>query len=375
MELFDIRMDDSKSLLSVSREHMDDDVIATIIKAIEDDSDSVVGLLSTPIWDVYFENSTSPLVFNSQWEIVLQQGSPDEDVLTFLRDKISIYTKTPVEYQVVRDILKNTQFSGNYTTPETPLKSIPSFDLEEMVRKVMIASNLDHPWYKMWHASRDITRTYRPFNTTSYPGYFEAAHLKDMICVAFNMTAMYPSSASSVCVIDGFTRRYEIEFYSLADLVEHKFTFKASTRNDKFITYDGSIVRLRALKLYDILVLKYMIKYFDCDTSRSIYQFLASMMLSERDVNLAHDIGWFSGIPWSAFSDARREMYQLPDPVCELDTYLAISGISKDNRNLAKGFIRDFKYQSSASPANIWIAVTSLIFALVSVIQFFKELF
>ncbi|KAF9111811.1 hypothetical protein BGX27_004389 [Mortierella sp. AM989] len=246
-------------------------------------------------------------------------------------------------------------------------------DLSRLVANVMTACNLNNPWYKMWHFSRDVTRAYRPFNPTSYPGYFQAKDMKDMIVVALNICNMQPSAAS-ICVLDDTTKRYEIDFVSLSDLVEHKFNIKPSNRNDKFITYDGITIKLRTLTLYDIQILKYLIKYFDCDASRSIYQLLSSMMRSEKDIKLAHDIGWFSGISLDAFADSRQEMYLLADTTCEKDTYFAIKRISKDCENLMKGFVRDFKYQSSTAPAAIWIALASLIFALVSVLDFLMGL-
>ncbi|KAF8940150.1 hypothetical protein BGZ47_007873 [Haplosporangium gracile] len=281
-----------------------DDEILSIMKALEDDNDSIVNLLTTDIWLINFDGSTSQM---------------------------------------------------------------------EIVKNVMTACNLNNPWYRMWHVARDITRTYRPFRPTSYPGYFQAKDAKDMLGVALNICNMEPS-ARSVCDFDEVTKRYEISFVPLSDLVDHKFVIKASRRSDRFITYDGATIELRALTLYDIQVLKYLIKHFNCNASRSIYQLLSSMMLSVRDVKLAHDIGWFSGITWDVFASSHEEMYLLPEATCESDTYLALKGISKDFNNLRKGFMRDFRYQSSTSPANIWIAITSLIFALVSVIQFFMSL-
>ncbi|KAF9275013.1 hypothetical protein BGZ74_004145 [Mortierella antarctica] len=376
MEIFDIDMDFySDSEVHDAREKMDDAVVESLIEALKEDDDSKVNLLITNIWEINFEGSTSQMVFNTELQMILLQKkvSTNENIATFLHDKVSTYTKTPVEESVVEDILENTLYSGKHINKRTRMNEISIHDLEEMVKNVMTACNLDHPWYKMWHFSRDVTRTYRPFNPTSYPGYFQARDAKDMFVVALNICNMQ-RSADSVCVLDDFTRRYEIQFLPLSELVDHKFIIKASTRNDKFITYDGATIKLRALTHYDIQILKYLIKHFDCDASKSIYQFLSSMMLSERDIRLAHDIGWFSGISWDVFAESRQKMFLLPDATCERDTYLAIENISKDYDNLLKGFVRDFKYQSSTSPANIWIAVTSLIFALVSVIQFFMGL-
>ncbi|KAF9204907.1 hypothetical protein BGZ49_004734 [Haplosporangium sp. Z 27] len=196
--------------------------------------------------------------------------------------------------------------------------------------------------------------------------------MKDMMAVALNICNMQP--AASVCALYDGTSRYEINFLPLSDLLEHKFIIKASKRNDKFIIYDGSTIKLRALTLYDIQLLKYLIKYFDCNASRSIYQLLSTMILSERDITLAQDIGWFSGISLDTFADSRRETYLLPDAICESDAYNAIKRVTQDNNNILKGLARDFKYQSATSPANIWIACISLVFTLVSVIQFFMGL-
>ncbi|KAF9117939.1 hypothetical protein BGX30_004964 [Mortierella sp. GBA39] len=357
-----------------AQQMMSDKVIQSIMKALKDDDDSMVHLLTTDIWEIDFEGSTtSKMVFDINLSTILSQVSPEETVIAFLQHKISTYTKTPVEYNAVKDVLENTLYSNNHVNIHTRLNDILPNDLAEMVRNVMTACNLDHPSYKMWHFSRDVTGVYSRFHVTSYPEYFQARNLKDMFAVALNICKMQPSAAS-VCVQDHVTKRYEIRFLPLSDLSDHKFDIKVSRRYDQFISYDGTRIKLRALTLYDIQLLKYLIKHFDSDASRSIYQLLASMIMSEKDVKLAHDIGWFSGISLDVFAEARQKIYLLPDETCESDTFRAIKNIIKDHNSLSKGFVRDFKFQSSTSPANIWIAITSLIFALVSVIQFFMGL-
>ncbi|KAG0004114.1 hypothetical protein BGZ80_003816 [Entomortierella chlamydospora] len=373
----DIFSDDNEYReVSDTREKMDDKIVKSIMEAIEKDDDSKVHLLTTPLWEINFVGSTSQMVFNMQVPMILDQFSPDDPIFTFLRDKTLKYAAKTSENDTahqVKLILRNTPYSKKYVQENTRLKHIPKHDLEEMVKNVLTACNPSNPWYGMWTYSRDITRVYNPFNPTLYPGYFKARDLKDMIAVALGICNMQ-LSAKSVCSQDDFTKRFVIDFLPLSDLLDHKFTLKVSYKNDKFITYDGTTIKLRPLTHYDIKVLKYLIKHFDSDASRSIYLLLASMMQSEKDVRLAHEIGWFSGVPWEVFAEARQKEYQLPDEKCEYDAYLAIKDISKDNNNLAKGFARDFKYQSSTSPANIWIAIASLIFALVSVIQFFMGL-
>ncbi|KAF9323148.1 hypothetical protein BG006_001727 [Podila minutissima] len=380
MDIFDIDPDlysettDAQcSEAADARAMIDDEVVKSIIEALKEDDDSMVHLLTTNIWEIDFKGSTSQMVFNLSLKTILAQTSPDEQITTFLRDKIWSFTKIFPEERVVEDILQNTLYSKKHVSKHTRLRDIPMHDLKEMVRDVMTACNLDHPWYKMWHFSRDVTRIYSPFDPTSYPGYFQASDPKDMFAVALNICSMQPSAAS-VCEQDYFTKRFQIGFFPLSDLLDHKFDIKASRRYDRFIAYDGKTIKLRALTLYDIQVLKYLIKHFDSDAARSIYQLLASMMMSEKDIRLAHDIGWFSGISSDVFAEARQKTYLLPDATCESSTFSAMENITKDNNNLLKGFMRDFKYQSSTSPANIWIAVTSLIFALVSVIQFFMGL-
>ncbi|KAG0042711.1 hypothetical protein BGZ83_000150 [Gryganskiella cystojenkinii] len=368
--------DDWKDEESDSREKMNDTVVKSIVEAIEKDDKSKVPLFITALWEINFEGSTSQMTFNTQVSTVLAQFSPDEPIFTFLRDKILACTSTTSVKDTanqVQLILDNTPYSKKYVDKETRLKHIPKHDLEKMVKNVLTSCNPNHPWYGIWTFSRDITRIYCQFNPTLYPGYFQATNLKDMITVALGICDM-ELSAKAVCSLDNFSKRFVIDFIPLSDLVEHRFSLKVSYKNDKFITYDGTTVKLRPLKLYDIQVLKYLIKHFDCDASRSIYQLLASMLQSEKDVKLAHDLGWFSSIPWEVFTDARQKNYQLLDEKCERDTYLAIKNISKDYGNLLKGFARDFKYQSLTSPATIWVAIASLIFTLVSVIQFFMGL-
>ncbi|KAF9160632.1 hypothetical protein DFQ26_005325 [Actinomortierella ambigua] len=376
-DIFDMTLfDDDSSDESDSRPMMDDDVAKDVIKAIKEDDTSVISLLKTSLWDLRFDGAaTSPNAFNTNLEIILQQSSKGDSIETFLRNKISEITLLPVPTKVVQEVLGNTNYSGKRISNRTRCCDISHSDLEELVKNVLTAYDGRHPWYQMWHFSRRITGNYhRWFDPTSYQGYFRARDPKDMLGVALNICNMSP--ADSICDQASFLTgyRYRIVFSSLSDLHDRKFSFKPSIFNDKFIVYDGSTIKLKALSLYDIQLLKFLIKHFNCDASRSIYQFLSSMMLSERDVALAHEIGWFSGIPWAVFEDAREEMYLLPEPSCEANTYLAILHISKHSKNLLKGFVRDFKFQSSTSPANIWIAVTSLIFALVSVIQFFMGL-
>ncbi|KAF8926749.1 hypothetical protein BGZ58_010944, partial [Dissophora ornata] len=368
MDIFDIDMTlwdsegpDAKSHAeSDARQKMDDDTVNHIMKAIRKDDDSVVNLLKTSIWDLKFEGAATSLnVFNDNLQLILQQSSNDESIATFLRNKISDITLSPVQDSVVQEVLENTQYSGKRINNRTRRSDIASADLEELVKNVLTAYDGRHPWYQMWHWSRRVTGNYHQwFDATSYQGYFQARDPKDMLGVALNICNMRP--ADSICAPATFLNghRYRIVFSSLSNLYDRKFSFEPSIYNDKFITYDGAAIKLKALTLYDIQLLKYLIKHFNCDASRSIYQFLSSMMLSERDVTLAHEIGWFSGIPWAVFEDARQEMYLLRDPLCEVNTCLAILRVSKDRKNLFKGFVRDFKYQSSTSPANIWIAVT-----------------
>ncbi|KAF9426990.1 hypothetical protein BGZ94_005689 [Podila epigama] len=355
-----------------AREMTDDEIVKSITNAFKNDDKSMVGLLGTNMWDIIFEDSTTPMDFNSNLETILAQSSPDEQISKFLRDKVSFFTNICPEEKSVLAILKNTKYSKRYVSELTLVKDIPERDLKDMVKDVMTSCDLNHPWYKMWHASRDIIRIYTPFDPTSFPGYFQARNPKDMIAVALNICS--EPTAASICEQDYFTKRFQFSFLSLSDLLGHRFDIKASRQYDRFIDYDGKTIMLRALTQYDIQVLKYLIKYFDHDGARSIYQLLASMMMSEKDIRLAHDIGWFSGISSDEFADARQKTYLLPYEVCERNTLSAMERIMKDNNNLLKGFMRDFKFQSSTSPANIWIAVASLTFALVSVLQFFLEL-
>ncbi|KAI1293149.1 hypothetical protein EDD11_008507 [Mortierella claussenii] len=374
-DILDMDLFDDEDQEKMPQHRMDDEVVKSIMQAIKGDEASMVGVLKASIWDIYIKGSRSQRTFSETRDLILTTiPTGGEEVFEFLRSKISAFaTQIVVEDSVVNDILQNTCFSGKKIRRGTRVNDIPNHDLAELTKRVLTACDLNNPWYMLWHFSRDVTRIYSPFNPTSYPGYFEASNMKDMLTVALNICNM-ERSAASVCVLEYATKRYEIKFMPLSDLLEHKFVIKASKRFDKFITYDGSTIKLRALTLYDIQLLKYLIKHFDCDASQSIYQMLSSMMVSERDIKLAHDIGWFSGISLDAFTESHLERYLLANTRCQRDAFCAIKHISRDCDNLFKGFTRDFKFQASTSPANIWIAVTSLVFALVSVIQFFMSL-
>ncbi|KAF8925048.1 hypothetical protein BGZ47_003512 [Haplosporangium gracile] len=360
---------------SNAQEKMDDEVVKSNIKALKKDDKSKVHLLKTNIWEIKFEGSTpTKWVVEGDLQNILAQVCPgDQTITTFLRDQISTFTSALPEPLVMEQIFRNTLYSKKHIDQHTRLSDIPKDDLREIVMNVMAACNRLHPWYRMWDLCRDIARIYSPFDPTLFPEYFQAKDPKDMLAVALNISGVQPAPPA-VCPRDDRTHCYYIRFFPLSDLLDHKFDIKTSSRYDKFITYDGATIRLRTLTLYDIQVLKYLIKHFKCDASRSIYQLLASMMMSEKDVKLAHDIGWFSGISWNVFVEAHQKDYLISCAMCERTAFLAMESITKDYNNLLKGFVRDFKYQSSTSPANIWIAVTSLIFALVSVIQFFMSL-
>ncbi|KAF9121041.1 hypothetical protein BG015_005921, partial [Linnemannia schmuckeri] len=242
---------------SNAQEKMNDDVVKSIIKALKKDDKSKVHLLKTNIWDFKFEGSTpTKWVVEDDPQNILAQVCPgDQTITTFLRDQILTFTSTFPGSVIMEQIFRNTLYSKKHIDQYARLSDIPKDDLKKI------------------HAA-----------------------------------SMQPASRS-VCVQDDRTHCYYIRFFPLSDLFHHKFDIKTSRRYDNFVTYDGATIKLRTLTLYDIQVLKYLIKHFKCDASRSIYQLLASMMMSEKDVKLAHDIGWFSGISWNVFAEAHQKDY------------------------------------------------------------------
>ncbi|KAF9573383.1 hypothetical protein EC968_008565 [Mortierella alpina] len=385
MELFRIQIDDDSSSSTFTRDErliLDDNVIDSIVSAVEkgEGDDAVLEKLVVPKWDLYWADATvQPMFLQSLSTCLGPSCKRTKSIMDYLVCEIQCYTDIIPSCSVVEQILDNNLYSGKKIRKETMTHRLSEEDLRSVVDHVMTACDLNHPSYKLWHASRPITRNHRPFNPISYPGYFAATNLKDMLLVTLNICRVVKEEESpkstALYEFDDLTGKYDIDFISLSELVEHKFVVTVSRRNDRFFRYKSGVIHLRPLTLYDIQLLKYLSKYFECDLSRSVYQVLSAMVLSDKDVDLARCIGWFSDIPLDAFGDSSQKPYLLEKKVCEMDTFDMVTQVINDRKSLRKSLVRDFRFQSSIAPAQLWIALFSFVFAMVSVVQFIMELF
>ncbi|KAF9988747.1 hypothetical protein BGZ75_008683 [Mortierella antarctica] len=383
MELFRIQIDDESSHSTFTRDErliLDDNVIDSIVSAVEkgDADDALLEKFVVPKWDIYWADATlEPMFLESLSTCLGPTCKRTKSIMDYLLCEIQCYTDIIPSCSVVEQILDNVLYSGKKIRKDTMTNRISEEDLRLIVYHVMTACDLSNPSYKLWHASRPVTGNHRPFNPISYPGYFAATNLKDMLLVTLNICRVVEESPKSTAIFefDDLTGRYDIDFISLSELVEHnKFVVTVSRRNDRFFRYESGVIHLRPLTLYDIQLLKYLSKYFECDLSRSVYQVLSAMVLSDKDVDLARCIGWFSDIPLDAFGDSSQKPYLLEKKVCEMDTFVMVTQVVKDRKSFFKNLVRDFRFQSSTAPAQLWIALFSFVFAMVSVVQFIMEL-
>ncbi|KAG9319486.1 hypothetical protein KVV02_000086 [Mortierella alpina] len=383
MELFRIQIDDESSHSTFTRDErliLDDNVIDSIVSAVEkgDADDALLEKFVVPKWDIYWADATlEPMFLESLSTCLGPTCKRTKSIMDYLLCEIQCYTDIIPSCSVVEQILDNVLYSGKKIRKDTMTNRISEEDLRLIVYHVMTACDLSNPSYKLWHASRPVTGNHRPFNPISYPGYFAATNLKDMLLVTLNICRVVEESPKSTAIFefDDLTGRYDIDFISLSELVEHnKFVVTVSRRNDRFFRYKSGVIHLRPLTLYDIQLLKYLSKYFECDLSRSVYQVLSAMVLSDKDVDLARCIGWFSDIPLDAFGDSSQKPYLLEKKVCEMDTFVMVTQVVKDRKSFFKNLVRDFRFQSSTAPAQLWIALFSFVFAMVSVVQFIMEL-
>ncbi|KAF9278134.1 hypothetical protein BGZ68_008762 [Mortierella alpina] len=382
MELFRIQIDDDSSSSTFTRDErliLDDNVIDSIVSAVKNDDgdDAILEKLLMPRWDIYWADATlQPMFLESLSTCLGPSCKRTKNIMDYLVCEIQCYTDIIPSASVVEQILDNILYSGKRIRKDTMTNRISEEDLRSIVYHVMTACDLNNPSYKLWHASRPVTGNHRPFNPISYPGYFAATNLKDMLLVTLNICRVVEETpkTSAIYEYDDLTGKYDIDFISLSELLEHKFVATVSRRNDRFFLYESGVIHLRPLTLYDIQMLKYLSKYFECDLSRSVYQVLSAMVLSEKDVELARCIGWFSDIPLDAFGDSSQKQYLMEKKVCEMDTFVMVTQVVKDRKSLLKSLVRDFRFQSSIAPAQLWIALFSFVFAMVSVVQFIMDL-
>ncbi|KAF9949118.1 hypothetical protein BGZ72_009025 [Mortierella alpina] len=382
MELFRIQIDGDSTSSTFTRDErlaMDDSVIDSIVSAVEKDDgdDAMLEKFLLGKWDIYWPDATlEPMLLDALKDCLGPSCKRTKSIMDYLIIEIQVFTNIIPSTTVVEQILNNVLYSGKKIRKDTMTDRLSEEDLKALVYDVMTACDLNNPSYKLWHASQFITRNHRPFNPISYPGYFAAAHLRDMLLVTLNICRPAEQSvkADAVYEYDDLTGRFDIDFVSLSELLDHKFVVTVSRRNDRFFRYKSGVIHLRPLTLYDIQLLKYMAKYFECDLSRSVYQVLSAMVLSDKDVDLARSLGWFSNIPLDAFTDSALKPYLMEKKVCEKDTFMMVTQVVKDRKSLLKSLVRDFRFQSTIAPAQLWIALFSFVFAMVSVVQFIMEL-
>ncbi|KAF9401832.1 hypothetical protein BGZ94_005092 [Podila epigama] len=319
--------------------------------------------------DIFMGRRAEERTFEEQIKLIVEDAydCQDENLSTLLHDKIQYFTNSRHQREKIQKILVNTM-----PNKDRLIRCTAIYDLEEVVRYVLMASDMNHPWYLALLHSRYLCQIYSDFDETMDMSYFKAKTFCHMLEAAMAIRIVLTSA--EFCIQDTFTNRYMIKFHSLSDLCRHNFEFKVSRFNERFIFFEGVEINVRPLTAFDIQLLKYLIEHCDSNPARTIYQLLAALMQSEQDVTLAHNIGWFSNIPWEIFTDAHQRPYQMESPTCDFFAHQALVRIHKHRTSFLRSFKRDIRRQLAASPATIWIAAASLIFTFVSVVQFFMGL-